>query len=877
MKINCKYCIKGLCDSCINPSCLCRQSHNKRELIDSFNQSLRSALSGSIYDLKQISNNIKKIDSDELAYAAKKKRQSEKELEVLSENECRNKSQIYKEANDNYAFASDLVNDISLPGHLSAGKTTCGKWNIRGCLDHGLDSGSIKKYTQKCHYRGCNTCWYDTTSREANSITNRMIQGCVLKNNHDINLNKKRKREIIPLIISLPKHYHNLMLDREGRKIARGIVQDILSNFETEETGVIDGGTMIDHPYRFNEERDSAHFSPHFHFIITGWLDPGFVKELYELTGIFFKGKKSLKQPKNVFGYAHYLLGHSAVYLKPKDKRSPEHSVRYFGEYANSKFKTDNVYKYSKTGYDQIGEVLRGKQSVTHKVVDREHSSKVRNYDKSKWVGYFKDGVFKYLTPERIKQEDKKEQHILIGYEHTSKINSNGEIERGACKKKTRAIICKKKIVGYRHDHKIRYYKRMKQFGKDEIKEIIGYEHTSKINSNGEIERVCKKKLMFKPINIVYDSEKQKMRTVNDADLIQYSVVDDNRRIVGSVPKLVYRLGYRHTNKKNSNGEIERVCEVQVRNRVCEPQYSEREVVFPLQKVSYSYSTIPGNIKEVNHESYFEEYSNGIGSVSKSLSAYVTPYMTNSNNDSTAAASVDCEVEPKWIIENGSFVMRDCVVGQHGHKDNPAISQIGPPANEPLGIIQMRFDYGNSSNSIIQSDYHLLKLDTSLDELCTFCSQKMLGLVPIDRGSTGDAVKKLSKLVKSLPLGMKMPMDNMASKFVYRCDQPIDYKGMTYFDFDGVCQYDDGVYSDPDCIESLNPVLKRGVIESIKIQKISYDFKIQNERSITKQELEKELAISKNTNDFTVKQNLEKNQSSFKIYNTESQKITSFV
>ncbi len=580
VNVNCRYCISDHCGLCVDPTCLCRQSHNKTELLNAFTETARKFLPSSIEELKQIL-----------------KEAHEQEDQELVSIDYQSKFEIYEQANNEQRFASDLVSDIGLPGHLYDGKKSCGKWKTKVCYDHEGGHGYIKKGDQHCHRKGCVTCWKNTNSRDSNSATNRTVALCSLKNNSHVNLNKNRKRVLIPVILSLPKDRYETHKSIKGRKKNNTFANRILNSLG------IDGGAIIDHGYRFNEEKTKAVFSPHYHSIVTGWIDGKKVKEVYEKTGVIIKVGKPLGSAKNVRNYSRYVLSHASVYMTPIGKRSSEHSIRYFGECQNRKFKVDSVLKYSNTGYDQISEIMKTKQ--------------------------------------------------------------------------------------------------------EKIKKIDG-----------------------------------------------------------------------------------------------------RRVALQLQKVSYTFSTIEDEIKNVIHKPFLEYCDGKTGQLTKALNEYVEPY----------CALLDT------------------------HKDNPAMCE-----SEPFSFLQMRFDYGNSPYDIVVSEYHSIILDTNLDELCPECSQKLQVAVPIDREDSDSNLFKIAELVKSLPLDMTLPIDNLASMFIYRRDQPISYKGIEYFDFDGMLQYDDGIYQKPSCLSKLNPGLYYNIETEVSIQEFKHSVKTSRGKGLS---IDERMTMNNDVKDF---------------------------
>ncbi len=298
---------------------------------------------------------------------------------------------VYEEKNSLQHFAKDFVSDIMLPAHVYGGKESCGKWKVIGCLENDLHShggGFIKKTIQHCNYKGCRVCSSNAIQREAKAITNRLMTFCNLKNNRKIYLKDNRSRILLHIVVSIPFEEHSLYLQRDGRKKLRKKAIKCLNQFD------IDGGVMVDHPYRFSEGLESARFSPHLHLIVTGWLDGQKVKEMYEKTNWIVSNVSTLKSWPDCYGLSKYLLSHSAVFMKEEGKRSAEHSVRYFGECHNKKFKVESILKHSITGKEQLDSIIftrkeiekKGivyplqKVSYTHSIIDKEIKDATNDY-----------------------------------------------------------------------------------------------------------------------------------------------------------------------------------------------------------------------------------------------------------------------------------------------------------------------------------------------------------------------------------------------------------------------------------------------------------------------------------------------------------------
>jgi hypothetical protein len=303
----------------------------------------------------------------------------------------------YVEKLDSQSFAKDFVFDIALPAHSSNGKESCGKRKAVGCLNHKLHKsgcGFCKKAIMSCNSKGCRVCYVSAIKREAVSIADRMLTFANLKNNRKIYLKGNRSRILQHVIVSPPDTEYYKMQTPESRKELRKKQIKILKLLD------IDGGVTITHPYRFGDNLEYARHSPHFHNIITGWLEPELIRKINDgeekrITSFY---KKSLnvtfeseydysefkdwnivvvKNPdgtrrvfdnqKDCYVLAKYLLSHTAVYEKEAGKRSSDHSVSYFGECQNRFFKVDRILKNSVTGYKQLNDILEAKLNTVKK------------------------------------------------------------------------------------------------------------------------------------------------------------------------------------------------------------------------------------------------------------------------------------------------------------------------------------------------------------------------------------------------------------------------------------------------------------------------------------------------------------------------------
>lgn len=389
--------------------------------------------------------------------------------------------EMYVEKMKLQVYGKDLQFDILLPAHLYNGKESCGKKKVIGCMevqDHENSSGFIKGGKDailSCNNKGCKTCFVSAIVREAQKMTERMVTFTNLKNNSHVYLRGNRKRVMKHVVVSVPRHLVSYYSTNEGRKKLRKKTLDLLMNEVYEKIGKkkiligkndIDGGVMIDHPYRFKNEFNDAYLSPHFHFILTGWLESDVIAEINRITkpsrnsegsefypkgedpqGFLIKGISNVNTRDDCFRLSAYLLSHAALFSKKWDKRSSEHSIRYFGECHNRKFKTDSVLKYSKTGQDDmiravVGTTMRkvklANGSYDRKEFDRSRLERIvkgkreyyhhvhTSYTHSKIVGDIKESVnINYESNESVQKlaERLTLEHVKPKIKHEHKEN----------------------------------------------------------------------------------------------------------------------------------------------------------------------------------------------------------------------------------------------------------------------------------------------------------------------------------------------------------------------------------------------------------------------------------------------------------------------
>lgn len=169
--------------------------------------------------------------------------------------------------------------------------------------------------------------------------------------------------------------------------------------------------------------------------------------------------------------------------------------------------------------------------------------------------------------------------------------------------------------------------------------------------------------------------------------------------------------------------------------------------------------------------------------------------------------------------------------------DNPAKTQ-----SDPFELLQMKFEYANSEEHIVESEFVNLVLDYDNSNLCPECTQIMRTFVPSLR---------FDELSKSR---FKELWDNLPDDgYAIRVDSldglvPMDFTlvalGLPFVSADGIWDYDTGVYSKPSCFGLLSTQIRDNIEKSIRVQEIKFQFKMQNGHSISKEELEERLTIT---------------------------------
>ena len=272
----------------------------------------------------------------------------------------------YIEALKEFRFQSELRDNVWLPGQGFVGKQSCGQYILKGCLEPHENNTSlpVKFVISHCHNRLCNTCFESWIQRESSKITDRISLYCEYKRT-DLAENKRQRLPVHVVVSPPPDEFDTLQFQKskEYRSKIRKKAYAILKSRCVKQSGVdydLDGAVLIEHGYRFKEGLEGIKsFTPHFHFIIMGYLNFDMVKELYQYDGWFIKKLSVSEDRLALRNTVAYLLSHSTFFLNDDPiKSSNEHSVRYYGELQNRNYKTLSVNDVSQSSKKHILKLL---------------------------------------------------------------------------------------------------------------------------------------------------------------------------------------------------------------------------------------------------------------------------------------------------------------------------------------------------------------------------------------------------------------------------------------------------------------------------------------------------------------------------------------
>ena len=274
---------------------------------------------------------------------------------------------VYVELMKSGKFAGMRGGGYTFPG-FGHSRELCGKYKNMVCYGSGIDDDSIlektwrsiardakhdshkqlecQKKLLRCDMISCPECFDAAISKIAHKAANRLLAGTMLmKSVHGPG--RSKVAHFNHLVVSIPHAKLDEMKDPEAfAKIEKFIVK----TFKSLGFG---GGTSIYHPFRFTEKLENAYFSPHFHYISFGYIDDEKrqkIVDIFNATGFIFKSIRTFPDKQNLVVSLKYLLSHAGIIAR-------KHSVKYWGEMHNAKFKTSDVNVQSFNAFEEVDDL----------------------------------------------------------------------------------------------------------------------------------------------------------------------------------------------------------------------------------------------------------------------------------------------------------------------------------------------------------------------------------------------------------------------------------------------------------------------------------------------------------------------------------------
>ena len=241
---------------------------------------------------------------------------------------------------------ADYPSGLSLPGML-VNRESCGNWYTRGCIGPAEDSlihtratkqqavlhkdgtvGVIKKHMLTCKQQSCIECFEYAINLQAKKIQER-LEAHIVRLDSDLH-NERVKRIFHHMIVSFNREQIELLKDEKFRKKTIKKIDGYMSKLG------IEGGVRILHGWRFNQKSGMPYWSPHLHYIVTGYTKSQDIVAMFEKTGHVFHSISTFKNGKSAFNLSRYLLSHAAVSYRKQ-------SYAYIGDAQNNKFSTSTI------------------------------------------------------------------------------------------------------------------------------------------------------------------------------------------------------------------------------------------------------------------------------------------------------------------------------------------------------------------------------------------------------------------------------------------------------------------------------------------------------------------------------------------------------
>ena len=219
----------------------------------------------------------------------------------------------------------------TLPGGADPYET-CGKWRFSKCREHSYG----KRIVHSCNRLSCPACVQRAGQRIAKKIERRIcLYGLMVQKT----TNHRRNPKPSHVVESIPA-------DDIFWSYSKSKQQRILKKMRT--IAGIQGGVSVTHYWRFETGKTKPYVSIHNHLICYGWVSPTAKADIYKKFGINAVYHKTtngtLRDRKNVFSVAYYLLSHCAI-------KNNKHSAHWFGELSYRKVKNSYLRQFRDDDY----------------------------------------------------------------------------------------------------------------------------------------------------------------------------------------------------------------------------------------------------------------------------------------------------------------------------------------------------------------------------------------------------------------------------------------------------------------------------------------------------------------------------------------------
>lgn len=270
-------------------------------------------------------------------------------------------------------FAGLYFGDWRMPGN-GAPDRTCGQYHrLKGCTDDrhaakGVPLAAAKRVPHTCGRLDCPICFESVIDRMAGRIVERWDGFAALRRSDLYDLAPHRRLPL-HITLSLPVSLYGQASTAKGMKALNKIVLARLKRLG------IEASDVFFHPFRFKKDKTGqAYYSPHFHLLAAGWVDPGQVAAAFREDGWVLKVIRVIRTVEHLRMAAKYILTHvgTVEHVRKRDGDGPTpdgiaetrvQAYRLFGLLGYAKFGAASVLEAQKDVGGAIGKVLRSRST----------------------------------------------------------------------------------------------------------------------------------------------------------------------------------------------------------------------------------------------------------------------------------------------------------------------------------------------------------------------------------------------------------------------------------------------------------------------------------------------------------------------------------